>query len=461
MRIQLPAVGQSYTHTDLPLSAQVTRNWIPEINQETSKTVTLQPYPGASLFATIAEGEDRGMTVWDRTLYAVVGGTLYSVDEDGLEASVGTILGNYRCTFASSLEWLVIVTFPHAYMYDGTTLTKISDTDLTSEFPSTVTFLNNQWIYQGLGHRFAVSDAGLPGTINGLNYAAAESAGDLLICVYAFQQYVYMMGEATIEPWWNSGSGFPPFDRVEGGIIQKGCAARHSVSHNDQYLYFLGDDRIVYQLSGSSVNPVSTIPLARLFESYDEVFEAIGFCYTLYGQNYYHITLQDRTWVYSESAGAWFELSVGYDDAQYPATAYAYCYQKHLVAAAGSIYELDDSALFDDQPMVRERVTGTINAELLGQEYIGRELFQSRAEIIIKGIPPVNTEPKIMLSFSDDAGYTWSNERIITCGALGNYTFKAVAHQLGRFYDRVFKIRIADENRYSLHRMSGDFDVGY
>jgi hypothetical protein len=293
-----------------------------------------------------------------------------------------------------------------------------------------------------------------------LNYASAESVGDLLICIYAFQQTLYMMGETSIEPYYNSGTGFPPMDRIEGGLIQKGCGARHSVANNDNFVYFLADDRVVYQLAGSQVNPVSSIPISRLFQSYDEVFEAVGFCYTLYGQNFYHITLQGRTWVYSESAGAWFELSVGLDDAPYPATSYAYCYQKHLVAAAGKVYELDDSGLFDTLPIVRERVTGTINAELLGQEYIGRELFQSRAEIIIKGIPPVNTVPKIMLTFSDDAGYTWSNERIITCGALGNYTWKAIAFQLGRFTDRVFKIRIADENRYSLHRMSGDFDVG-
>jgi len=84
----------------------------------------------------------------------------------------------------------------------------------------------------------------------------------------------------------------------------------------------------------------------------------------------------------------------------------------------------------------------------------------SRLEIIIKGVPPLGDAPQIMLSWSDDAGYTWSNERILECGVLGNYTFKAVAHQLGSFYDRVIKIRISDNSNYSIHRVTGDIDVG-
>ena len=84
----------------------------------------------------------------------------------------------------------------------------------------------------------------------------------------------------------------------------------------------------------------------------------------------------------------------------------------------------------------------------------------SRLEIIIKGVPPSGDAPQIMLSWSDDAGYTWSNERIINCGVLGNYTFKAVAHQIGSFYERVIKIRISDNSNYAIHRVTGDVDVG-
>ena len=461
MRINLPAIGQSYRHDDLPLSAQVTRNWYPEINQETSVVVSLQPYPGATRFSLTRRGADRGCTAWRGSVYKVTDYALYKIDSEGRASKVAgvNIFGEGWCSFAGSSDYLVIATSGAAYVCDGSSVSKIFDTDLES--PNSCAFINNQWIYQGLNGRFCTSDAGEPTSINGLNYATAESAGDDLLRVYVFNQLVYMFGTDTIETWYNSGVGYPPFDRVEGGIAQTGCGAAFSVSSNDNYLYFLGDDRIVYQLSGIQARPISTIPLAQAFEGYEDVSDAVGFCYTLNGQNFYQISVGGASWVFSESAGGWFEASVGNDDRPHPATSYVYAFGKHLIADGGNLLELSTSeALYNGEPIIRERVTGLISGETLGQEYIGRPLFMSRCEIIIKGVPPLGDAPQIMLSWSDDAGYTWSTERIIECGELGNYTFKAVAHQLGRFYDRVFKIRISDENRYSLHRMSGDINVG-
>jgi hypothetical protein len=225
MRIQLPAVGQSYAHPDLPLSAQVTRNWFPEVNIETNVTVSLQPFFGTEfVFQTPVVGADRGMTYFKGAILKVTGSKLYKrflLTEDVTE--VGTISGTDYCDFAASSEFLVIVSSGYAYKYDGTTLSTISDVDLES--PNTVAFLNNQWVYQGAGSRFCVSDAGLPDTINGLNYATAESEGSALLRVYAWNQQLYMFKERAIEPWWNSGTGLPPVDRVEGGIIQTGCGA--------------------------------------------------------------------------------------------------------------------------------------------------------------------------------------------------------------------------------------------
>lgn len=460
MRIDLPAIGQSYRHNDLPLSAQVTRNWYPEINQETSTVVSLQPCFGAVYFGTTAEGTDRGCTLWNGNVYKVTGITLFSVDSAGVASVIGQIAGTGRCVFPSSTDYLVVVSSGAAYVYDGITLTQISDTDLES--PNYGDYLNSQWIYQGSDARFCTSNAGDPFTINGLNYAAAESSGDPLVRPYVFNQRLYLFGSKTTEPWYNSGVGNPPFDRIDGGILQIGLGAANSIANNDNVLYFLGDDRQVYQLLDMQARPISTIPIAQALASYSDISDAIGFCYTLQGQNFYHLTVGGATWVYAETAGGWFEMSVGADDQQYPATSYVYAFEKHLIADGGDLLELSSSEpLYNGQTIARERISGLISGELLGADYIGRHLFMSRVEIIIKGAPPLGDAPQIMLSWSDDAGYTWSNERVITCGVLGNYTFKAVTHQLGDFYDRVLKIRITDPSRYSLHRVSGDIDVGF
>jgi hypothetical protein len=458
MRKNLPAVGQSYKHDDLPLSAQRTSNWFPEINQETSVVVSLQPFPGASIF-TSREGVDRGVTLWNGSVYKVTDTSLWKYAEDGTETIIGPIAGTRRCVFPASEFYLVIVSSGFVYTYDGASLVQVTDVDLES--PNYGAYLNSFWIYQGTGARWCSSDAGAPGTINGLNYATAESKGGVLIRPYVYDQLVYFFCDTYIEQWWNSGSTSPPpFDRVEGGVINVGLAAADSLDSNDQFMYFLGDDRRVYQMVGTQKRSISTIPLAQAFQAYDDVSDAVGFCFQWNGQDFYSLTAGGKTWCFAESAGGWFEITVGNDEPQWPATGYVYAWGKHLIADGGNLLELGGN-LYNGLPVIRERVTGLISGETFGEEMIGRSLFMSRAEIIIKGTPPVGDAPQLMLSWSDDAGYTWSNERIITCGVLGDYTFKAIAFQLGRFYSRVFRVRISDENNYSLHRMSGDIDGGY
>jgi len=458
MRINLPAIGQSYQHPDIPLSAQTTKNWVPEINRETSVVLSLQPFPGAKAFSA-GTGVDRGMTVWSQQLYKVTDTTLYRIDKLGAQTSIGTIDGTGRCVFPSSTELMVIVTSGKAYKYDATTLTEITDADL--EEPNYAAYLNQQWIYQGAKARFVVSDAAQPDQINGLNYAAAESEGDDLVRPYVFNQVLYLFGERNIESWYNSGVGRPPFDRIEGGIIQKGLAAADSVSNNDSFVYFLGDDRFIYQLSGSQVQSISSIPLASKFADYDIIEDAVGFCFSFQGQEFYQLSIGGDTWCFNQNAGGWFQLTYGTNELPQPVTSSVNCYGKLLAAHGGKVLEIDAKThTFDSDPIIRERTTGLISGELLGPEAVGRRLFMGRLEIIIKGVPALDETPKIMLSWSDDGGYTYSNERIITCGVLGNYTFQANTTQLGSFYNRVIKIRISDDSRYSLHRVTGDIDVG-
>ena len=236
MRVLLPAIGQSYEHPDIPLSAQSTKNWFPEINQESQTVLSLQPYPGTKTFSSKA-GIDRGMTVWGNQLYKVTDKALYSVNTVGVQTSIGTIDGVGRCTFPASATILVIVTSGFVYQYDGNTLSEITDVDL--EIPNYAAYLNNQWIYQGSRARFCVSEAGQPANINGLNYASAESEGDDLVRPYVFNQILYLFGEKNTEAWYNSGQGRPPFDRVDGGIIQKGLGAADSLDNNDQSMIAL------------------------------------------------------------------------------------------------------------------------------------------------------------------------------------------------------------------------------
>jgi len=459
--VAINLTGPSYSHRSRSLSSQRTIGFYPEIidTQSSKSKYILNSFPGLKLFGT-SSGRDRGMFEHQNVLYKVTDTTLNTVAFDGTHTSVGTIPGTGRCIFAGIGTNVVIVTGGRVWQYTGT-LTEITDVDL--ETPNGAAHLNNQIIYDGDGGRFVTSDVGDATTINGLNYAAAESNADDLKIPYVFNQILYLMGDKTIETWWNSGVGNPPFDRIEGGIYPIGLAAIYSAANNDNHLYFLADDNKIYQLPNKE--NISTIALTHEIDSYLVVDDAIGYCLTFENQNFYLLIFPtvNKSWCYSESSGQWFELNKD----RYIGSSYAYAFRKNLIAdyRNGNIYELDIDTYSENSEFVeRVRDSGPIFGELMGAS--GKKIEMSRFELIMEvgvgGLPSTtdNSEnPIIMLQFSDDGGKTFSTEKWGKIGKMNKYV-KVEWFSLGSFFERIIRIKVSDPNFISIHSSSADLEAG-
>jgi len=448
MLVPINITGGTYKHKSLPLSAQVTRNFWPQKQQEggTRSEYVLESFPGLTLLQTVSGGVDRGMVVHNGTFYRVVGSTLYSVSSAMVHTSLGTIAGSARCIFAGIGTGIVIVSAGTVYYWNGVTLATVSDIDLES--PNAAAHLNNQIIYDGTDARFCVSDVGDPTAINGLNYAAAEAEADTLIRPYSFEQVIYMMCARHIERWWNSGTGNPPFDRIEQSVIPVGLAALHSVANNDNFMYFLGDDNQVYAIKGAQAQVVSPQPLNREIANYDIVEDAIGWCMNIQGQQFYVLTFPDaqKTWLYPEG-GEWFEWSSG--EIRSRANSYVYFNRKHIVAdyANGNLYELDEAAYSDNgTEIIRVRHSAPLHGGDIGAA--GKPVEMTRFELIMEtGVGLVSgqgDEPEVMLRFSDDGGRTFGTEMRGTVGQLGQFLWKVEWFALGRFDSRILAISTSD-----------------
>lgn len=467
--VPINLAGGTYKHRSLPLSAQRTINFWPQkqTDEKAKSTYILECFPGYLLFGTQAGGTDRGMLEHKDVLYKVSGTTLYSVSSSGVHTSLGTVPGAGRCIFAPIGSNFVISTGTLRYYYNGSTVTQITDSDL--EAGNSATTLNNQVIYDGLNGRFGVSDVGVATSINGLNYATAESDADDLQRCYAFNSVLYNMGTKTIEPWYNSGQGNPPFDRFEGAMINVGLGAVHSVANDDDAIYFLGDDKQVYLLRGgasAAITPISTLPMAEAFKAYGTTSDAIGWCMNLDGQWQYHLTFpaEGKSWVYNVG-GEWFETSSGVNGGRGVANSYAYCYGKHLVAdyQNGNIYSLDpDTYTENGSPIIRQRDTAPIHGGLF--QAPGKTLTMNRFELIMEvgtGIlSGQGSDPVVMLSFSDDGGHTFSTEMWGQIGVMGDFLRKVEWHNLGSFDSRIIRIRTSDPVRYVIYSGAADIEVG-
>lgn len=469
MLVPVNLTGGTYKHKSLPLSAQQTINFWPQ-KQTDDKAVSsyvLESYPGHLLFGTQAGGVDRGMFAHQGTLYKVSGTVLYTVSSAGVHSTCGTIPGSGRCIFAPIGDDIVIATETLRYLWNGSVVALISDGDL--EAGNSAAHLNNQILYDGTAGRFGVSDVGDATSINALNYATAESDADTLLRIYTFNQVAFMMGQKTIEPWYNSGQGNPPFDRYEGAQINVGLGAIHSVANDDDAMYFYGDDDQVYLLRGgasSAITPISTLPMVEEFKEYSTVSDAIGYCINLDGQWQYHLTFPtaNKTWVYPVG-GEWFQLSSGVSGGRSRANSYAYCFRKHLVAdyQNGNIYELDDDTYTDNgDEIVRTRDSAPIHGGLLKAP--GKTLTMNRFELILEtGVGILSgqgSNPFVMLSFSDDGGRTFSTEMWGEVGGQGEFQQKVEWFNLGSFTSRIMRIRVSDPVHYCIYSAAAEIEVG-
>lgn len=344
-------------------------------------------------------------------------------------------------------------------IYQYSPLKQITDADLES--PNSCAHLNNQMIYDGDGGRFCTSDVGDATSINGLNYATAESEADNLLRVYVFNQVLYLFGEKSTETWYNSGVGNPPFDRIEGGILPVGIGAIHSAANNDKYLYFFADDRRVYRIPGKE--NISTIALSQEFDAYLTVEDAIGFCFTFDNQDFYMLIFpaQDKSWCFSETTG-WFEPNKN----RYIGNSHAYAYGKNLIADHdnGNIYELDPDTYDENGTNVeRFRDTAPLSGELLNAP--GKRITLNRFELIMEvgvgRLPSTDNRenPYCMLSISRDGGKTFGTERWKTLGKQGQY-HKVEWHALGSFQEAVIRVKFSDPNYYSIHSANAEIEIG-
>jgi hypothetical protein len=469
MRVSLNLTGGDYQHKSRDLSKQVTRNFWPQIqqpNQKARSPYVLVPFYGLKPFVTRSGGADRGMFVNQGILYKVSGTSLFTVASDGTHTDRGTIPGSGRCIFAAVGSQVVITNGAGlVYIWNGTTLVQNTSPNLGT--PNSVAVLNSQAIYDaGTGQGFDVSDVGLPGTINGLNNASAESNSDDLLRVYTYRDTLYLMGRETIELWWNSGTGNPPFDKIQGGVLNIGVGAIHSVAETPDYVFILGSDNQVHSITGgtSAVSvPISTPELTAIIAKYTNKSDAIGFTFQLQGQWFYKLTFptENITWVYPVG-GEWFQWGAG-TQGRAIANSSVTVFGKVLVAdyASANIYELASETYTDNgNAIIRTRDSAVIHSEIFGVpnkefELVSMELNLETGVGLVSG---QGSDPLIAISFSKDNGKTFGTERFLRCGKLGERV-TVMTTGLGRYKNLVIRLRVSDPIYWAIFSASIDMDI--
>lgn len=403
-------------------------------------SVQVVSVPGMTLFTTTGGGGGRGLFVHNDELYTVVGGALYKIESNATVTSIGSIAGVGIAQGASSGIELCVVSDGFGYVYDGSTLTQISDTD----FPvaDSVTYLDGYFIFGDGSESFYISQLYDGGNIDALDFASAESNPDVILRPFVDHRELLLFGRDTVETWINTGDSDFPFERVAGGISEKGIAGINAVAKIDNTVLWLDNDGIVRRMAGGySPQRISTHEVERTIT---DAADAECFAFVWEGHEFFVMSLPTVTWIFDAATQLWHERK-SFGETRWRARGYAYCYGRHFVGdfENGNIYELDGDVFTEaGEDLVTEFVFPVIHND--------GDRFRLHRVMLDMEVGEADA-PQIRLDLSED-GQDWFTVGTQTLGELGHRQARVVWRRLGQHRNLHLKFIVSDPCKRALYQ---------
>lgn len=460
---------KTYKSKSLLISSERLVNAYPEREPEDAKTqVAVLGAPGLTAFATCGVGPVRGLHVMNDTLYVVSGQSLYSVDLNGNATVLGIgIGGSNHVSMADTGTQLCIVNGTNGYIYSST-LGFVLISDPNFHPAQTVTFFDNYFVFDWKGtNKFFISNSLDGTTYSGTDFASAEVQSDFVLAIVNQQENLEIYGETSIETWYDAGAVNFPFLRVDGATIERGCAAALTPIKEDNSVFFLGDDKIVYRLNGIQPVRVSDHGVEDAIQGYTTISDAFTFSFTFEGHKFIALIFPsaNASWLYDISTGFWHERE-SWDQnnntyGRWRGNCSAACYNKVLIgdAYSGQVGVLDASAFTEfGNTMQAIYSSPPIHVDR-------KRIFMTCLELEFEGGVGLATgqgsNPKVMLQWSKDGGRTWSAQQPWNAlGAIGAYQTRMRWLRMGQSRDWRFKVTISDPVRRNLVTARADMSLG-
>lgn len=464
-KISIPIVGQSYHLPDYSIDCQRTVNLYPQaVESQNAPAVTaLLPTPGLLPKYQLGTGVVRGLFALDSFALCVMGTNLYRLNKDGSNALLGAIDGTSRVYFAENgLQVLIVGNSAYSYTIATGALAKITNEGFLGA--TSVTFVDSRFVV-------CVPDSGrfqfsglLSTSFDALDYATAEGKSDKLVRVIANQRELWLIGETTSEVWFGTGDKDLPFQRMPGAFINIGCAAKDSVTlFGGSVIWVSRSDNgqgIIVMTQGYQAQRVSNHAIESEIARYSRIDDAIGYCYQQDGHSFYVLTFPtaNKTWCFDLTTNMWHErasLDADYRQQRHRSNVHCFFNGQHLCGdyANGAVYVLDGNAYTDNgMAIMRERITPVLNADNV-------RLRISALEIMAQMGQDSNSDPQVMLAWSDDKGRSWSGKLQASLGKIGEFEKRMIFRRMGISRNRVFKLTMTDNARLVLLDSKADIEV--
>lgn len=477
--MRLPGfIGSSYTTPARVFDSQRTGNFYPELSESgTSRNVAmLVRTPGLLQIVATNGSEGRGMFTDMKSgrTFAVSGQQLFEITYPaGVWTATlrGAVPGTQSISWASNgLQVVMATNGTPLYVLDLST--NVVSSPANAPIASSVAFVDQYIIASVTGTaRVQWSDLVDATSWNGLDFATAEAEPDNVVGMIADHRELWIGGQQVMEVFRNTSDPSYVFGRVQSGLIQQGLMARKSlVSLANGVAWIGGDQRggpVAYIAQGYAPSRVSTHAVEAAWSKYSRIDDAEAFEYVDDGHAFWVISFPtaDATWVYDATTGQWherwwWETTPGRTRA-IRGRFHTYAFGRHLVQdwETGVIYEMSKAYLDDNGSKIRRLRSSPHVADPERNVNVAYSKFELICSVGI-GLDGGADDPQVILRFSNDGGYTWSNEIPCSVGPLGDYQRRVVWWRLGTARDRVFEITMTDAVEWALIDALIDFKPG-
>tara|TARA_R110000851_G_scaffold284147_2_gene437711 strand:- start:1502 stop:2917 length:1416 start_codon:yes stop_codon:yes gene_type:complete len=393
-----------------------------------------------------------GIEEMGNDIFVVCGLTVYKIDSNKITETIGTLpTAPNRVMMTNNGAQVSILTESGQLFYCTTvadSLTEVTDGDYVKS--GSITTMDGFTIVTNLeSTQFQFSQLNATENYSALDFANVLSDSSDLVRVMSNNLEVWFFKKHATLVYYHSDNADFIFERKNGVLIQKGCAAKHSVATIDNRFIFLGEDNIVYQTNGYQLMPISTAPISKEIESYNKIDDAYAYIYTQEAHKFYVLTFPtaNRTWVYDISVGLWHEresLDFNKQPKEWRASHYINFAGKNLVGdnQSGVLYELDlDTYTENGTPIISKIITATLF------DNYNRTSVAKLALVMDTGVGIQNgqgKEPEIMMRTSPDGGKVWSPEMRQPLGAQGEYEKEVFWTRIGYGRSLIVELSISD-----------------
>ncbi|MEN3931409.1 hypothetical protein WJT86_10110 [Microvirga sp. W0021] len=344
----------------------------------------------------------------------------------------------------------VIVSNNTAYMISGNTVVEYDAKGGSVGSPNDVSMLDGYFLFTYQDGTVIASELNST-EINSLSSWRAESTPDKLLRGMVSGQLFYAFGTASIEVLQDVGTAPFPLARqavIPVGLIGKWAVAGGAVEGWDRDLLFVAQDGTVRLLSGYQTQTVSIPDVTRDIRSVADKDTLIASVYVMGENAFWSLSSPNWTWEYNVTTGEWHQRKSNRKQ-RWRAAYSVYVQGKWIVGdtESGKLFELSDRILTEDtEPLVFEVESDAVKgfpsrvqcrrADFDLNVGYGREI----------GLDPVETEPLIEISWSDDGGVSWSNPLHRRLGREGQYqTLTSVLNTgMSAAQGRKWKLRVSD-----------------